>query len=143
MPYRGTAASVNDLVSGAIQFTLTGGPAVLPLAAGGKLRVLAVSSATRVPFAPDLPTLAESGLPGFEAVQWYGLVAPAKTPQPIILTMNSAINALMSDAAIVETLRNDGALAQPISPEAFRQHIASEITRWRGVIERAGITAGQ
>lgn len=142
VPYRGTAPMVNDLVAGTIQFTLTGGPAVLPQAAGGRLRALAVSSRARVSFAPDLPTLAESGLPGFEAVQWYGLVAPPRTPAAIIERMNREMNALLSSPELEQTLRNDGAIAAPTSPEAFGRHIESEIAVWRDVIRRAGITGG-
>jgi tripartite-type tricarboxylate transporter receptor subunit TctC len=142
VPYRGTGPMINDLVGGAIQFTLTGGPAVLPLAAGGKLRTLAVSSLQRVPFAPELPTIAESGLTGFNAVQWYGLVAPVKTSDAIIRRMNSEINALMDSPEIARNLQNDGAIAIKTTPEAFAAHIKSEITVWRDVIRRAGITAG-
>jgi tripartite-type tricarboxylate transporter receptor subunit TctC len=142
VPYRGTGPMINDLVGGAIQFTLTGGPAVLPLAAGGKLRTLAVSSLQRAPFAPDLPTIAESGLPGFDAVQWYGLVAPRQTPQAIVRRMNAEINALMDAPEIVTNLRNDGAIAIKTTPEAFEAHIKNEISIWRDVISRAGIKAG-
>jgi tripartite-type tricarboxylate transporter receptor subunit TctC len=142
VPYRGTGPMINDLVGGAIQFTLTGGPAVLPLAAGGKLRTLAVSSLERVPFAPGLPTIAESGLPKFDAVQWYGLVAPVKTPEAIVRRLNSEINALMDSPEIAKNLQNDGAIAIKTTPDAFAAHIASEISVWRDVIRRAGITAG-
>ncbi len=142
VPYRGTSPSVNDLVAGTIQFTLTGGPAVLPLVASGHLRALAVSSLTRLPFVPDLPTIADSGLPGFEAVQWYGLVAPVRTPDAIVSRMNLAINGLMDAPEIVKTLENDGALALRKTPEEFAAHIQSEITLWRGVIQRAGISIG-
>ncbi|MGL4810733.1 MAG: Bug family tripartite tricarboxylate transporter substrate binding protein [Beijerinckiaceae bacterium] len=142
VPYRGTGPMINDLVAGTIQFTLTGGPAVLPLAAGGKLRTLAVSSKMRVPFAPELPTIAESGLPQFDAVQWYGLVAPVRTPRPIVERMNREINALMDTPEIARNLQNDGALAVKTTPEAFAAHIASEIQVWRDVIKRANITAG-
>ncbi len=142
VPYRGTGPMINDLLGGAIQFTLTGGPAVLPLAAGGKLRTLAVSSLERVAFAADLPTIAESGLPKFDAVQWYGLVAPVKTPDAIIRRMNTEINALMDSPEIAKNLQNDGAIAIKTTPEAFSAHIMSEIAVWRDVIRRAGITAG-
>lgn len=142
VPYRGTAPMVNDLVGGTIQFTLTGGPAVLPQAAAGTLRTLAVSSKDRVAFAPDLPTIAESGITGFDAVQWYGLVAPARTPASIVARMNREINGLLSSPEIATTLRNDGAIAAPTTPQAFGQHIDAEIATWRDVIRRAGITAG-
>jgi tripartite-type tricarboxylate transporter receptor subunit TctC len=142
VPYRGTAPMVNDLVGGNIQFTLTGGPAVLPLAASGHVRTLAVSSRERAAFAPELPTIAESGVANFDAVQWYGLVAPAKTPDAIVRRMNAAINALLGSPEVEATLRNDGAIAAPTTPEAFGAQIQSEIATWRDVIRRAGITAG-
>ncbi len=142
VPYRGTAPMVNDLVGGNIQFTLTGGPAVLPLAAGGRVWTLAVSSRERAPFAPDLPTIAESGIPNFDAVQWYGLVAPARTSEATVRRMNAEINALLGSPEIEMTLRNDGAIATPTTPEHFGAQIQSEIAIWREVIRRAGITAG-
>jgi tripartite-type tricarboxylate transporter receptor subunit TctC len=140
VPYRGTAPMVNDLLAGTIQFTLTGGPAVLPQAAAGKVRTLAVSSSARVGFAPELPTIAESGLPGFDAVQWYGLVAPAKAPAAIVERMNREINGLLSSPEMETTWRNDGAIAAPTTPDAFGRHIEAEISTWRDVIRRAGIT---
>jgi tripartite-type tricarboxylate transporter receptor subunit TctC len=142
VPYRGTGPMVNDLVGGVIQYTLTGGPAVLPLAANNQLRTLAVSSKDRAPFAPQLPTIAESGVKDFEAVQWYGLVAPARTPEPIVRRMNAEINALMDSPEIARNLANDGALAVKTTPEAFSAHIAAEIRVWSDVIRRAGIKAG-
>jgi tripartite-type tricarboxylate transporter receptor subunit TctC len=141
VPYRGTGPMVNDLASGAIQFTLSGGPAVLPLATGGQLRVLAVSSKARVPFAPELPTMIEGGLANFEADQWYGLVAPAKTPEAIVKRLNNEINMLMDNPEIANNLKNEGALAIRTTPEAFGAHIQSEITVWREVIRRAAIKA--
>jgi len=142
VPYRGTSPMMNDLLVGSIQFTLTGGPAVLPLAAAGRVRTLAVSSRERVAFAPDLPTIAESGIPGFDAVQWYGLVAPARTPEAIVRRMNGEINALLGSPELETTLRNDGAIAAPTTPERFGAHIQAEIAIWRDVIRRAGIPSG-
>lgn len=142
VPYRGTGPSVNDLVAGNVQFTLTGGPAVLPLAAGGQLRALGVASAARVGFAPQLPTLAEGGLPGFEAVQWYGLVAPAGTPAPIVERLNREISVLLTEPEFVAALDRDGAIARADTPDGFGRLIASEIELWRDIITRARITAG-
>ena len=140
--YRGTGPAVNDLVGGHVQFMMTGGPSVLPLVAGGKLRALAVSSLTRVAFAPDLPAIAEATLPGFEAVQWYGLVAPAKTPSAIVMRLNREINALLDSPEVAKNLETDGALAIRTTPDAFAAHIKSEIILWRDVIKAANITAG-
>ena len=142
VPYRGTSPSVNDLVGGHVQLTMTGGPAVLPLIADGQLRALAVTSAARVPFAPDLPTVAESALPGFEALQWYGVVAPAGTPGEIVDRLNREINALLADAAIRDALARDGATAAPESPDGFARYIAAERRHWGDIIRRAGIVAG-
>lgn len=143
VPYRGTAPSVNDLVAGNIQFTLTGGPAVLPLAEGGQLRVLGVAARERVGFAPDLPTLSESGLPDFEAVQWYGMVAPARTPRTVVERLNREINALLGQPDFAAALAKDGAIARPESPEGFGKLIGSELVLWRDVITRAGIKAAE
>jgi tripartite-type tricarboxylate transporter receptor subunit TctC len=142
VPYRGTGPSVNDLVAGQVQFTLTGGPAVLPLAAGGQLRALAIASAERASFAPSLPTIAESGLPGFEAVQWYGVVVPAATPMAIVRRLNTEINALLDAPDFAAALDRDGAIARKETPEGFGRLISSEITLWRDIITRAHITAG-
>ncbi|MCX7326344.1 MAG: tripartite tricarboxylate transporter substrate binding protein [Hyphomicrobiales bacterium] len=141
VPYRGTGPSVNDLVAGIVQFTLTGGPAVLPLAGGGQLRALGVASLARAGFAPDLPTLVETGLPGFEAVQWYGIVAPARTPQAIVERLNREINALLVAPDFRETLDKDGAVALPRSPDDFSRLIAAEIPLWRDIIRTAKISA--
>lgn len=143
VPYRGTSPSVNDLVAGNVQFTLTGGPAVLPLSEGGQLRVLGVASRERVGFAPDLPTLAEAGLPDFEAVQWHGVVAPARTPRPIVDRLNREINALLTQPDFAAALARDGAIARPESPDRFGELIASELALWRDVVTRAGIKAGE
>jgi len=142
VPYRGTAPSVTDLVAGSVQFTLTGGPAVLPLAAAGQLRALGVASSERTSFAPQLPTIAESGLPGFEAVQWYGIVAPAHTPAAIVERLNREINALLDQPEFVAALDRDGAIARRETPEGFGRLIASEGTLWRDIITRASITGG-
>lgn len=139
VPYRGTGPSVNDLVAGVVQFTLTGGPAVLPLAAGGQLRALGVASRMRAGFVPNLPTLAESGLPDFEAVQWYGIVAPARTPAVIVDRLNAAINALLDTPEFYRTLNNDGAVALKGAPDDFSRLIGAEIALWRTIIRAAGI----
>jgi tripartite-type tricarboxylate transporter receptor subunit TctC len=138
VPYRGTAPAVNDLVGNHVQVVLTGGPAVLPLAASGQLRAIAVSSKTRVSFAPDQPPIAET-IPDFEAVQWYGIVAPAKTPQAIVDKLNTLVNAQLSSPEVAENLRKDGAIAAPATPAEFATQIASEIETWRKVIQSANI----
>ncbi len=138
VPYRGTAPAVNDLVGNHVQMLLTGGPAVLPLAADGQLRALAVSSSTRATFAPDLPPLADT-VPGYEAVQWHGIVAPAKTPVEIVERLNALVNAALASPDVIEILRKDGAIAAPTRPADFQAQIGAEIVTWREVIRRSNI----
>ncbi len=141
VPYRGTGPSVTDLVAGIVQFTLTGGPAVLPFAANGQLRALGIASLERAGFAPQLPTLSEAGLAGFETVQWYGVVAPARTPTAIVERLNREINAILDKPEFIDVLARDGAVALKRTQEQFRQLIAAEIPLWREVIRTANIVA--
>jgi tripartite-type tricarboxylate transporter receptor subunit TctC len=139
VPYRGTAPAVADLMSGQIQMMMTGAPAILPQAAAGMLRALGVSSDHRIPAAPDLPTIAEAGVPGFEASQWYGVVAPAGTPAPIIARLNAEVRKALASKEIVDALTRDGAEPWATSPEEFRDYIAHEIPRWAEVVAKAHI----
>jgi tripartite-type tricarboxylate transporter receptor subunit TctC len=139
VPYRGTAPAVQDLLAGNIQLTMTGAPAVLPHARVGALRTLGVSSDTRVAAMSDIPTIAEQGLPGFEASQWYGILAPAGTPQPIVDRLNAEVRKAMTDPEIVAALGREGADVWVTSPEEFRAYIAQEIPRWEKIVKAAKI----
>lgn len=141
VPYRGTVPSVTDAVAGQVQMVFTGAPAIIPMAKAGKLRAIAVSSARRLEALPDVPTMAESGLANFEADQWYGVVAPAGTPAPVVQKLNQVINASLSSPEVSARLRSEGAFANPATPEAFGQLIQKEIARWRPVVANAGIRA--
>jgi tripartite-type tricarboxylate transporter receptor subunit TctC len=144
VPYRGTAPSVTDAVAGQIQMVFTGAPALVPMVKAGKLRAIAVSSPKRLDLLPDVPTLAESGvkgLEGFEADQWYGLVAPAGTPAAVVQKLNQVVNANLAAPEMVARLKTEGATATPATPEAFGQLIQREIKRWRPVVLNAKITA--
>nr|WP_240980177.1 tripartite tricarboxylate transporter substrate binding protein [Ramlibacter agri] len=142
VPYKGTAPAVIDLVAGQIQLMFTGVPAVLSQVQAGQLRAIAVSSPHRVKAMPDLPTVAESGYPGFEADQWYGVVAPAATPKDVIAKLNQQINKSLSSAEIRERLASEGAEATPNTPEVFGKLIDSEMVRWREVIQKGGVKVG-
>ncbi|HEY8048668.1 MAG TPA: tripartite tricarboxylate transporter substrate binding protein [Ramlibacter sp.] len=145
IPYRGTAPAVMDVLSGQVQATFTGVPALLPHIRAGKLRALAVSSPKRLAVLPDVPTVAESGVPGtkdFEADQWYGLVAPAGTPADIVAQLNRLVNASLASNAVRERLASEGAEPTPTTPQAFGELIAREIPRWARVIKAAHITTG-
>jgi tripartite-type tricarboxylate transporter receptor subunit TctC len=135
IPYRGTAPAVTDLLGGQIQLLFTGAPAVLGQVKNGQLRALAVSSPTRLAALPDLPTVAESGYTGFEADQWYGVVAPAGTPAGVVAKINAQINQALSAPDMKTRLNNEGAIATPATPEAFGQLIARELARWKPVIQ--------
>jgi len=137
IPYRGTAPSITDLLGGQVDATFTGAPAVLPHIKSGRLRALAVSSPTRIAALPDVPTVAESGYPGFEADQWYGIVAPAGTPQDVVARLNAAINKALASPEIARQLAAEGALPMQTTPKAFAALIAAEIPRWKAVV-RAG-----
>jgi tripartite-type tricarboxylate transporter receptor subunit TctC len=135
IPYRGTAPAINDLIGGQIQVLFTGAPAVLSQIRNGQLRALAVSSPQRLPALPDLPTVAEAGYRDFEADQWYGVVAPAGTPREIVARLNAQINLALNAPELKARLVSEGAVATPTTPEAFGKHIASEIARWKPVIQ--------
>ncbi|MBX6318044.1 tripartite tricarboxylate transporter substrate binding protein [Pigmentiphaga sp.] len=139
VPYKGTAPAVNDLVAGHIKVMFTGIPAVIAQLRAGQLRALAVSSPERVKMLADVPTVAESGYPGFEADQWYGVVAPAGTPKDIIAKLNKQINASLNSPELLNRLSSEGAQPTPNPPEVFAKLIKSEIERWRPVIQKGGV----
>lgn len=144
VPYRGTAPSVTDLLAGQVQVLFTGAPALLPHIQAGKIRALAVSSPKRIALLPDVPTVAESGLPGtrdFEADQWYGIVAPAGTPADIVNALNQQINKSLNSPEVKARLAAEGAEPTPATPQAFGQLIAKEIPRWERVVKAARISA--
>lgn len=139
VPYKGTAPAVTDLVAGQIQLMFTGVPAVMNQVKAGQLRAIAVSSPQRVKAVPELPTVAEGGYPGFEADQWYGVVAPAHTPKDVITKLNQQINQMLSSSEIGGRLASEGAEPTPNPPEVFAKLIASEIARWRTVIQQGKV----
>ncbi|OYW08153.1 MAG: ABC transporter substrate-binding protein [Rhodospirillales bacterium 12-71-4] len=140
VPYRGTGPMMNDLIAGQIDMTMTGGPPILPPVRAGLLRALGVSSLQRLSSEPGIPTLDEQGVAGFDAVQWYGLVAPAGTPQAIIDKVNAASAAALRGDKLKPRLAAEGADAAPGTPEQFRQLIIAERARWGEVIRRANVT---
>lgn len=141
VPYRGTGPMVNDLLAGQIDLTMTGGPAVLPQVREQRLRALGVSSPARIEAAPDIPTIAEQGIPGFEAVQWYGVVAPPGTPRPIVDRLNQEIHKALADPEVRQRLAPEGAEPAPGTPEEFGEFILAEMRRWGDLIRRAGVRA--
>jgi len=141
IPYRGTGPMVNDLIAGTIDLTLTGGPAALPPARAGLVRALGVSSLTRLSSAAEIPTIAEQGVPGFDATQWYGFVAPAGTPRPIVDRLNAECARILNGDKLRPRLAGEGAEAATGTPEQFRDFIIAERTRWADLIRRANVRA--
>jgi len=139
IPYRGTAPSVTDLLGGQVDATFTGAPAVLPHVRNGRLRALAVSSPQRLPTLPEVPTVAESGFPGFDADQWYGIVAPAGAPASLVARLNAEINQALQTPAVAQQLATEGAIPMPGSPKAFGDLIAREIPRWAQVVKAGNV----
>ncbi len=139
IPYRGTAPSVTDLIAGQVDATFTGAPAVLPHVKSGRLRALAVSSAQRIAPLPDVPTVAESGFPGWEADQWYGVVAPAGTPAARVAQLNAEINKALALPEVAQQLAIEGAVPMPTTPKAYGELIAREIPRWAEVVKAGNV----
>jgi tripartite-type tricarboxylate transporter receptor subunit TctC len=132
-------AAYTDMVAGRIQ---VGFPTIVSSAAhvhAGRLRALAVTTPKRVPAAPDLPTFAEAGVKGVVVVNWYGLIAPAKTPRPLIDRIAKDVHAAMHSPDIAKRLAGDGSEPVGSSPAEFASHIKSEQALWRRVIKQAGI----
>jgi tripartite-type tricarboxylate transporter receptor subunit TctC len=139
IPYRGTAPSVTDVIAGQVDCTFTGAPAVIPHVRSGRLRALAVSSAQRLAALPEVPTVAESGYPGFEADQWYGIVAPAGAPAAVVTRLNAEINKALALADVAQQLAAEGATPMPSAPQAFGDLIRREIPRWAEVVKAGNV----
>jgi tripartite-type tricarboxylate transporter receptor subunit TctC len=141
VPYRGGAPALADLVAGQISFMSTPFSAALPHVKGGALVGLAASTAKRVSFMPDLPTVAESGVPGYDAFTWNAVYAPAGTPQPVVERLNQAINQALGNPAVVQKIKDIQNEPTPgTTPDSLAKFLASEMTKWQQVIKTAGIT---
>ena len=139
VPYKGGAPAIADLLGERISFMPINPIEVLSHIKSQRLRVLAVGSDRRVAFLPDVPTIIEAGVPGFEATVWWGLVAPAKTPREIVMRLNSETLKALTDAAVKEKLTELGVVITPGTPEQFADFIRAEDARWSSVIKASGI----
>jgi tripartite-type tricarboxylate transporter receptor subunit TctC len=138
IPYKGSAPALQDLLAGQVQMMFDNLPPSLPQIKAGKLRALAVTSLARAPALPDVPTLAESGLPGFEASSWFGILAPAGTPAPIVAKLNAEIAKWLATPEAKEKLSKQGANAAGGTPDDFAKHIATETAKWAKVVKDSG-----
>ena len=139
--YKGGAPALTDLVAGQVQIMFGTTPATLPQVKAGKLRALGVSGAKRSAAAPEVPTIAEAGVPGFEVLNWYGIVAPGKTPAAIVQKLNRDLLAVLQSPQMIESLSAQGLEAAARSPEQFGAFIKSEIAKYAKVIKAANIRA--
>jgi tripartite-type tricarboxylate transporter receptor subunit TctC len=139
VPYRGGGESIIALVAGHVSVTVASMLGTMPHVRSGKLRALGVTSSKRVSNAPDVPTIAEAGVPGYESLQWYGLLAPAATPKEIIARLNRDSVAVLRTPEIVARLANDGGEVVAGTPEEFGAYLRAETEKWAKVAKAAGI----
>ena len=138
VPYKGSAPALQDLIAGQVQLMFDNLPPSLPQIKAGKLRALAVTSSVRAPALPDVPTVAEAGLPGFEASSWFGLLAPAGTSPAIVAKINAEVAKWLATPEAKENLSKQGANAAGGTPEDFASHIAAETAKWAKVVKASG-----
>src|SRR6185503_9563853 len=139
VPYRGAAPAVNDLLAQQVQMVFLDLPVLLPQIKAGKLKPIAVGTTQRVPSAPDVPTTVEAGMANLQTENWYGMVAPAKTPPQVVAALNKAAVEAMKDPTVIDKLSVQGATLVGNSPDEFRAFIASETKKWAKVIKDAGV----
>jgi len=140
VPYKGSSPAIIDLLAGQVNMMFDNMPSALPYVKSGKLRALAVTSARRSPAMPELPTIAEAGVKGYEASSWFGMLAPAGTPKDVVAKANGAILKSLSTPDIKEKLSSQGAAPAGDTPEKFAAFIRAEIDKWAKVVKASGAT---
>jgi len=138
VPYKGAAPALQDVIAGHVQMMFATASSVVPHIRDGKLRPLAVTTLKRSTVLPDIPTIDELGLKGFDATTWHGLVAPAHTPREIIVTLNRALAATLEDASVKKSLADLGVDIIGGTPEEFAAYIRSEIPKWTAIVKASG-----
>ncbi len=141
VPYKGMSVAVTDLIGGQVSMTFGTSLSVIPQVRSGRLRALATTGAQRTPALPDIPTVAESGVRGYEAGLWYGLVGPARIPPEIVRRLNAEMVAVLALPEIRERLLSQGVDARSTTPEEFARLLVADKERWAAVLKRAGIQA--
>jgi tripartite-type tricarboxylate transporter receptor subunit TctC len=142
VPYKGVGPALMDTVAGHVPVMMGNILVAMPQVRGGRLRALGVTSTKRATGAPEIPTIAEAGVPGYEAVQWYGLLAPAGTPREIVLRLHAVVVKVLQEPEIRKRFADDGAEATPsATPEAFGEIIRTDLAKWAKVVKESGIQA--
>ena len=139
VPYKGSSGAAHDLVAGIVESSFAGVPNALAQVPQGRLKALAVTTAKRIPQLPDVPTLQEAGVPGYEASVWLALTAPAGTPRDIVIKLNSEINKLMSTPETRKAMYDAGVEVSTSTPEAMTDYMALEMVRWGKIVKEIGI----
>ena len=139
VPYKGMQQVLTEIIGGRLQLTSDNVTSVLPHITAGRLHALGVTGARRIPLAPEIPTVAEAGVPGYEITAWGGYMAPAGTPAPIVAKLNAELNRIVNSALIRD--RWVALAIEPVggTPERFAEHVRKETAKWTDVIKRAGI----
>jgi tripartite-type tricarboxylate transporter receptor subunit TctC len=140
VPYKGSSQAITDLMSGQVTMLVDNAPSSLPFVKQGKLRALGVTSLKRMPTLPDVPTIDESGVKGYESLSWSGIVAPAATPKPVIAKLNAAIERILAMPDVRKRFADLGVDPVGGPPEAFSRHIRAESEKWGRVVKTANIT---
>lgn len=138
VPYRGSAPALNALIAGEASLLMDSIVSGMPHVRSGALRAIAVSSAKRTPIAPEIPTISESGLPGFDAITWYGIMAPAKTPPDVVRLIATELNQILKAPEIAKRFNDMGSEPAEVNPEAFGKFLDEEAARWLEVVRQSG-----
>jgi tripartite-type tricarboxylate transporter receptor subunit TctC len=139
VPYKGSGPAVTDLLGGQVQMMFDNMPSSLPHVKAGKLRALGVTSAKRSPALPEVPTIAEAGVPGYDATSWFGILAPAGTPEPVVMRLQGAIVQALGEPEMRQRMADLGAEPVGDTPAEFGQFIAAELAKWAKVVNDAGV----
>lgn len=140
VPYKGSGPAMQDLVSGQVKVSFAGVPNVITHVRNGRLRILGVTTATRWPELPEVPTIAEGGVAGYEAALWLGMLAPAGTPADIVQRLHAEIGKALQDPELVKSLRAAGIAPSPLAPPAFGEFMRAEHEKWGRVVRETGAT---
>jgi tripartite-type tricarboxylate transporter receptor subunit TctC len=140
VPYRGVAPAITDVIGGQVDAAFSSVPSVLQMIRGGNVRALAVSSARRIATAPEIPTMAESGLPGFDVNPWWGILAPAGTDMAIVRKINTDVADIFRTKEMIDFLATQGAEPLITSPEQFLGILQADLVKWAKVVKNAGVT---
>jgi len=139
VPYKGSAPGITDLIAGRLSVVFSTPASVLPHIKGGRLRALATTGSRRSTLAPDLPTVAESGVPGYEAASWYGIVGPAGIARPVVLRLHASITRALGDRDVRRAIISQGIDPVGNTPEEFAAYVSAEISKWAKVLTSAGV----